>query len=61
MLVGQIVEFLIQAKDRMNYSLEKQAVEEACNILSKSFNRLDSYEEIINSKNKEKERGNQNE
>lgn len=48
MIVGEIVEILIQVKDKTEYSRERQALEEACNILSKSFNRLDSYENIVN-------------
>lgn len=47
MIVGEIVESLIQIKDKTEYSRDKQALEEACNILSKSFNRLDSYETIM--------------
>ena len=47
MLIGEIVESLIQTKDKIPYSREKQAIEEACNILSK-FNRHDSSENIIN-------------
>lgn len=47
MLIGEIVESLIQTKDKIPYSKEKQAIEEACNILSK-FDRLESYESIIN-------------
>lgn len=47
MLIGEIVESLIQTKDKIPYSKEKQAIEEACNILSK-FDRLKSYESIMN-------------
>lgn len=47
MLIGEIVEYLIQTKDNIPYSKEKQAIEEACNILSK-FDRLKSYESIMN-------------
>ena len=49
MLVGEIVESLIRTKDKISYSKEKQAIEEACNILSK-FNRMDNYEDIIKCK-----------
>lgn len=48
MIVGEIVETLIGIKDKTEFSRDKQALEEACNILSKSFNRLESYENIIN-------------
>lgn len=47
MLIGEIVESLIQTKDKITNSREKQALEEACNILSNSFNRLESYESIM--------------
>lgn len=48
MKIGEIVESMIQTKDKIPHSREKQAIEEACNILSKSFNRLDTYESIMN-------------
>ena len=51
MIIGEIVELLIYVKDKAKYSREKQALEEACNILSKTFNRLDSYESIMKEKN----------
>ena len=47
MIVGVIVESLIQTKDKISNSREKQALEEACNILSK-LHRLDTYESIMN-------------
>ena len=47
MIIGVIVESLIQIKDKTENLRDKQALEEACNILSKSFNRLETYESII--------------
>lgn len=46
MIVGEIIESLIQTKDKMPYSKEKEAIENACNILSK-FNRFTTYESIM--------------
>ena len=46
MIVGEIIESLIQTKDKMPYSKEKEAIENACNILSK-FNRFTTDESIM--------------
>ena len=48
MIVGEIIESLIQTKDKMPYSKEKEAIENACNILSK-FNRFTTYASIMES------------
>lgn len=51
-ILGEVVERLIYIKD--NYGIEDRgdldAINNACNILSHKFNRLDTVDKVLNSK-----------
>ena len=51
--VGQTVEELISIKDKFAYDLtesQREAINNACNILDHKFDRLATIDEILNSK-----------
>lgn len=54
MIVGEIIERLISIKDNCDIGFEnREAINNACNILSHNFNRLSTAEEILSNSTEE--------